>query len=264
MIISHEHRFIFIKTHKTAGTSIELFLSKLAGEDAVVPPAAAGSSDEPQLDARNWKALFNPLPEMQRACRSGAPINGPFPRLLGGGTDPPNRRLFASLARSAYQCARRLRFFDHMSASVLIDRVGRGVWNDYFTFCFERNPWDKAVSQYSWRAPADSSDFSAWVLNNQGHLESDWPLYSIGDQIAVDFVGRYENMEEDLAFVLGRVGVNVPDGLTVPRAHVGRRRAPGVISRDASARIGWIFRNEIAHFGYREPEEDTFSSQRSS
>ena len=31
MIVSHEHKFIFLKTKKTAGTSIELALSELCG-----------------------------------------------------------------------------------------------------------------------------------------------------------------------------------------------------------------------------------------
>lgn len=38
MIISHQHRFIFVKTLKTAGTSIEVFLSGLCGRDDVVTP----------------------------------------------------------------------------------------------------------------------------------------------------------------------------------------------------------------------------------
>ena len=31
MILSHEHKFIFLRTKKTAGTSIELALSELCG-----------------------------------------------------------------------------------------------------------------------------------------------------------------------------------------------------------------------------------------
>ena len=44
MIISHEHKFIFLKTKKTAGTSIELALSQLCGPDDVIPPIT--DSDE--------------------------------------------------------------------------------------------------------------------------------------------------------------------------------------------------------------------------
>jgi hypothetical protein len=38
MIISHEHKFIFIKTAKTASTSIEVFLSPQCGRGDVVTP----------------------------------------------------------------------------------------------------------------------------------------------------------------------------------------------------------------------------------
>lgn len=38
MIVSHQHRFIFVKTLKTAGTSIEVFLSQHCGPDDVVTP----------------------------------------------------------------------------------------------------------------------------------------------------------------------------------------------------------------------------------
>ena len=34
MIISHEHKFIFLKTKKTAGTAIEAALSELCGPTA--------------------------------------------------------------------------------------------------------------------------------------------------------------------------------------------------------------------------------------
>lgn len=38
MLISHQYRFIFIKTRKTAGTSIEVDLSRILGEADVVTP----------------------------------------------------------------------------------------------------------------------------------------------------------------------------------------------------------------------------------
>lgn len=40
MIISHEHKFIFLKTAKTAGTSIEIALSKFCGSDDVITKIA--------------------------------------------------------------------------------------------------------------------------------------------------------------------------------------------------------------------------------
>ena len=36
MIASHQHRFIFLKTRKTAGTSVEIALSKVCGPDDII------------------------------------------------------------------------------------------------------------------------------------------------------------------------------------------------------------------------------------
>ncbi|UOQ84351.1 hypothetical protein [Gracilibacillus salinarum] len=38
MIISHKHKFIFIKTRKTAGTSIEISLSRYCGDQDIITP----------------------------------------------------------------------------------------------------------------------------------------------------------------------------------------------------------------------------------
>ena len=38
MIISHDYKFIFLKNRKTAGTSIEIALSKFCGPNDVITP----------------------------------------------------------------------------------------------------------------------------------------------------------------------------------------------------------------------------------
>ena len=41
MIVSHQHRFIFIKTKKTGSTSVEIALSRHCGEDDIIGPIIA-------------------------------------------------------------------------------------------------------------------------------------------------------------------------------------------------------------------------------
>ncbi len=70
MIISHKHRFIFIKTFKTAGTSIEVFLSQRCGEEDVFTPIFP---HVPPHKARNYeeKGFFNHMPALKVRERVG-------------------------------------------------------------------------------------------------------------------------------------------------------------------------------------------------
>ena len=59
MILSHKYRFLFVKTLKTAGTSIEVFLSQQCGPEDVVTPILPHV--EPHR-ARNHEGFFNHIP----------------------------------------------------------------------------------------------------------------------------------------------------------------------------------------------------------
>lgn len=57
-VISFRHRFVFIKTQKTAGTSIEIDLARRLGPDAIVTPVEpAVDGHEPRHHERGGRAL---------------------------------------------------------------------------------------------------------------------------------------------------------------------------------------------------------------
>jgi hypothetical protein len=71
VIISHKYRFVFVKTLKTAGTSIEVFLSQHCGPDDVLTPIL------PHVDPhrpRNHEGFFNHMPAAAIRDRVGPEV----------------------------------------------------------------------------------------------------------------------------------------------------------------------------------------------
>ena len=71
MIISHKYRFVFVKTLKTAGTSIEVFLSQHCGPDDVLTPILPPV--EPHRP-RNHEGFFNHIPAADIRDRVGPDV----------------------------------------------------------------------------------------------------------------------------------------------------------------------------------------------
>jgi hypothetical protein len=233
VIVSHEHRFIFVKTRKTAGTSIEVALSALAGGDAIVTPV---QPPEPGHRPRHWRRLFNPVPEV-------------IDRYIRHEPGLAHR----TLRSTTVDLRRRWAFRNHLPAALIRARVGRKVWDRYFTFCFERDPWDKVVSWYFYatRNRVPRPGFDEWVID--APLPSDWSRYTLGGRLGVDFVGRFENLDTDLARALDSVGIT--DVPPLPRAKGQLRSAETEVSITPAvdARIRQVFANEIREFGYSRP-----------
>jgi hypothetical protein len=228
VIVSHEHRFIFLKTRKTAGTSVELLLSRIAGPDAIVTPI---TPEEPGHEPRSHKG-------------------GRREELRWLHANPKGRARSVPTLISGRNRDRRRDYYNHMPAWLVRAKVGETTWNDYFKFCFERNPWDKVLSLYWWvtREDEDPPSFSRW-LRTDSTVRSDWSIYSIRDELAMDSVGRYESLGSDLRKLLGRVGLDVGD-FELPRAKQGVRQ-PGAIYSPADAElVRRIFGREVAAFGY--------------
>ncbi|MGB9989633.1 hypothetical protein [Pseudoduganella rhizocola] len=206
MIISHKHCFIFVKTMKTAGTSIEVFLSSHCGEDDVVTPIS------PHVDPHR-------------------------PRNHEG-------------------------FYNHMPARDIRARAGGQVWEDYFTFCVERNPWDKVLSHYfmTKNSPAHNlglgPDITLDRYLERGPMCLNHPHYLAedGQTILVDRVLRYESLDVELGEVLPMLGIPFSGDLGV-RAKSGyrtdRRHYREVLTPSQAAAIETMYRREIDLFGYR-------------
>jgi hypothetical protein len=199
MIISHAHKFIFIKTKKTAGTAIEAALSQLCGPLDVITPYREESEQERKgLAPQNYR-IEHPLKPKRPLWR----------KLLGR----PERYYHPSVG-----------FYEHMPASLVRAYVGEQVWRGYYKFAFDRNPWDRQVSWYFYKTKSKRRrpSFERFMSSRARAYVNNYQLYTEGGALAVDFVGRYESLDEDLNKVLKRIGIK--RRIKVPRTNVGRDR----------------------------------------
>lgn len=85
-----------------------------------------------------------------------------------------------------------------MPASLVRQYVGNDIWQSYYKFCFERNPWDKVVSLYFWRNKSENRiDFSDYIdeCKIKGRNLSEYKLYTLDNKLAVDDVYKFEEIE---------------------------------------------------------------------
>jgi len=228
LILSHRHRFIFVKTNKTAGTSVEIALSRHCGPADVITPVS------PEDEA------------LRRELGCPGPQNClPAPRW----------RSLPEWARTWLRTRRPPHFYNHISAREIRALVPPAVWHGYFKFCVERNPWDRVVSSYYWKT-RDGRDRSIEQFLAQGrHLglkRKGSGLYTIDGRVAVDRVCRFERLAEDLETIRSRLGI--PEPLELPRAKSSHRPESrhyrDLLSADERDLVARDFAFEIETFGY--------------
>ena len=184
MILSHKHKFIYIKTHKTASTSIEVALCDLCGPEDIITPASRHLMKH-RKDARA---------QNYRLDHPAVPKRPLLKRLLRR----PERHYHTSVG-----------FYEHMPGWRIKAYIGNEIWSSYYKFTFERNPWDRQVSWYYYKTKSKDPrpPFDAFNLNKRRAWVENYDLYTIDNEICVDFVGRYENIAEDMDKVLETLGL---------------------------------------------------------
>jgi hypothetical protein len=226
MIISHRYEFIFIKTRKTAGTSLEIALSGVCGEQDVLTPLR----EEDERMRIEWSG--------RGAQNYELPLGRYRPR---------------DWARLAMH-GRRAELTSHSSADRARRAVGREAWNSYTKFAVERNPYDRLFSLYAWdtRRAVPAPSIAEFLQTCDRDRLSNYPLYSIAGIVAVDRVLRYEELDSQL-WDLWR-DLNLPGEPVLPRAKAGVRKEYALggpsLSNSESELIATACSREIKTFGY--------------
>ncbi|MXG89770.1 hypothetical protein [Nocardioides flavescens] len=213
MILSHEHGFVFMKTRKTAGTSVEIALSRVCGPDDVITPV---------------------LEESLRAELGGrGPQNHTAP--------PLERKAFNHMPVSMVRrMVGRARFESYLSFA-----IERNPW-DAVVSLFH---W----AHREGGAPAGPGAFAAYVASPAvaEFAEKNQRIYRLQGRVAVDRVLRYESLADELGALWTELGL--PGSPDLPHAKAGVRPAGSYreLYDDASRqRVAALFAAPIAELGY--------------
>jgi hypothetical protein len=225
MIISHRYQFIFIKTHKTAGSSMEIALGALCGPEDVVTPMAPNVGQN--FHDPSWLARSYASSRILRKC-----LNRHSP-LLGKW------------------------YYEHMPATRVRALVGEEIWRTYHKFCFERNPWEKVVSYYNWKRFGQKRklpEFRQYVLEKSHRLPTDADLYLDGDdQCLMDEVLDFSDFRASFEALCRRLAI--PYSGNMPREKTNITQQPvdyrTYYDEESCAKVAACYAREIRLFGYQ-------------
>jgi hypothetical protein len=233
MQVSHRKKFIFLKTVKTASTSIEQTLQKYCSDKEYIFGSELGGPDELNEDFSHKESSLGIIT---------VPL---FFSDLNG-----------EVVKSYY--------WDHMPAEELRDKIDPNIWENYFKFCVVRNPFEKVLSIFSFIIRNNSVGenvpikalfevFLPIILETP--LFFDRMVYTINEEVCVDRILRYETLEEDFS--------NVCDILDIPYENLpkinNQYRKKGITCKDmytdyTKKLVFDRYSFEIEKFGYKFPD----------
>ena len=214
MLLSHRYQFLFVHIAKTGGTSVRSALQRYRWRDPYYLP--------------QWIAS----------------------RLSG----MAGHRLGIKLPR-------------HCKAITAQEMLPREFYDSLFKFAFVRNPWDLQVSSYHhirrerpqlMQGDESFEDFLRRKLDPerpwQYHLDtsvesqSHYIIDLQGQQI-VDFIGRYETLQEDFNHICDRIGIT-PIALPHRRKASDRADYRGYYDESTRRLVAERFAQDIERLGY--------------
>jgi len=149
---------------------------------------------------------------------------------------------------------------------------GKKVWQEYFKFSFVRNPWSWVVSNIKYQADylnvdIDPSMFLTRWMNDKKIRVADsftacmshnlekcqYTFLSKGDsedgELLVDFVGKFENLQQDFDYICNKVGMPQKTLLHENKTNQYKHYSE-YYNEDTKQFIASKFAKDIKYFGY--------------
>ena len=229
MIICHKHKFIFLRTKKTASTSLEIYLSQFCGKEDVITPddfEAETLKEKLGQNSRNYQLPFKEY----------------------------NLSDWKILIRNFSRKKVRHKYYNHMSSEELKKIISPEIWHNYFIFCFERNPYEKAVSAFNHHIKTHNLNRLEYTFDNflKNHsYYRNFHRYSIAGEIVVNVL-QYDKINEEIDRILKNLGIKNSPKIPRAKSHNSKRKHYSAYYNDKLKKI--VQKNcsqEIEQFGYK-------------
>jgi len=269
MIISHKYKFIFLHCRKTGGSTITSLLNRFLGPNDIQigswpdTIASGGKINQNVLNILLLKAMRQPdfIPKLIK--------------MLGQSNKKMLSKKVNIIVKEKYR--KMISENPEHATAVDIKKFDPSSWEKYLKFCFVRNPFDAAVSDFYWsKGPQKGVTFEEFLLRKNDASRADperlvtkpitnWEIYTLDDKVAVDFIGRFENMNDDLRQI-GRL-LNLECTLELPpwKAKGHSRKTPGLelYNEKTISLVGEIYDREIKQFNYSFAEFENLCAAKS-
>ncbi len=188
---------------------------------------------------------------------AGTSINNSLARYCyrSGSTRPSNWMAFLM---TNWKKIHRTPIKKHATALEIRESLDRGIFDEAFKFSFVRNPWDWQVSLYHYildnpknRGHEETKamgSFRSFVFSREtSDFTQTGCLVDESNNLLVDFVGRFENINEDFCTICSKVGIAARLPHINKSQRTGYRDYYDAETRELTARL---YAEDIERFGY--------------
>ena len=233
MIINHSKKFIFFANRKTASTSTAIALSSSCNHNDVITPLGRDEKIRKEL---GYQGPTNFIPWWNKL------------------------NYFAIKAKCKLQKKGVSRYLKsiglhtHIEATTALNKhyISASTFESYYSFCFIRNPWDHALSQF-FELKKDqrlqSLDLDTFIEGGMldKFARSCRSIYSDQGTILVKHLYRYENLQETVESIFN--DLNLTGNPQLPRAksnlRTDKRPYKDLLNSSQRNNIEHIFAQEI-------------------
>lgn len=145
----------------------------------------------------------------------------------------------------------------HFTIPQYIKEYGSEIWNNYFTFSFVRNPWDRLISWIKYRDKRHNlyeGKINSCIIKKEIDVDiistsTYFNILSLDTDGVIDYIGRFENLQQDFNIVCDKIGIPQQQLLHVNKTH--HKHYTEYYDDETREIVAERYAKDIEYFGYK-------------